>query len=126
MRTSASPIFDTQEDDGYPQLEAVVRRRIAQNHSPLFQTDAKDVFGHFLEMIPPRKRQHYRCNACKSFVEHYGSLVKVREDGTRESLIWSPDEVGPFFKTGVGGIRYWIEHSNITNVFLKPTAYSQI
>ena len=47
---------------------------------PLFTTSAAEgLFQHYLEAIPEAERQYHNCNACRKFIERYGSLATIDE-----------------------------------------------
>ena len=71
-------------NDGYEELLECIRRSFAEaakkdGSEPLFRTDANGLYDLFLNNLPAEARQHYNCNACRSFVNHYGGLVRDRK-----------------------------------------------
>ena len=83
--------------DEFPGLLAAVQRRFAAHAAgPLFFTAATDLWGTFLEHMPPALRQHYTCNACRHFVERFGSLVAIDDAGRVTSALWADDAPSGF------------------------------
>lgn len=118
---SYSPELD-RKSDGYEQFLASVRNAFEKNmqedKSPLFTTDATDLFDQFLENLPADARQHYTCRACRKFVDTYGGLVRIDENGTKTPAMWATATAVPDFFTGaVKAIRKAVNDANITGVF---------
>ena len=118
---SYSPELD-RKSDGYEQFLASVRNAFEKNmqedKSPLFTTDATDLFDLFLENLPADARQHYTCRACRKFVDTYGGLVRIDENGTKTPAMWATTTAVPDFFTGaVKAIRKAVNDANITGVF---------
>jgi hypothetical protein len=64
-------------------------------------------------------RQHHNCNACRQFIERFGSLVVVKADGTVKSALWDEsDAYGPY-TLPVLAMRNLVESGRITGVFLS-------
>ena len=123
MKTALSynPELD-RKSDGYEQFLASVRNAFEKNmqedKSPLFTTDATDLFDLFLENLPADARQHYTCRACRKFVDTYGGLVRIDENGTKTPAMWATATAVPdFFAGAVKAIRKAVNDANITGVF---------
>ena len=97
------------EHDGYEELLAGIRREFGENtkdgKTPLFTTDAGELYGLLLGCIPKEARQHYNCNACRHFVNRYGGLVKIDEKTGKQTPVMWPETVPPFFADAVKKIR---------------------
>lgn len=61
--------------------------------SHLFQTDATGLFELYLAALPGHRQQH-NCTACRRFIERFGALVTIRENGETDPVMWSkpPDD----------------------------------
>ncbi len=113
--------LDMRQDDGYESfLESIQTcfESVTKENQPLFTTDATGLFDIFLDNLPPDARQHYTCHACRSFVEHYGSLVTLDESGDFNPAIW-PLIVPAFFEKAIHQVRKTMERSKITGVFIS-------
>lgn len=111
--TSSSP-RDT-EDRDYQRLVTDTRGAAGW---PLFTTDATGLYELFLSAIPAHRSQHYQCRACRKFVERYGHLVTIGEDGRTHSLLWTGDR-GSFFREADRRLRMAVETASINGVFLS-------
>lgn len=106
-------------DDGYADLERTVAARVAAENGPLFETAAADLFETYLAGIPAGRRQHYRCNCCRRFIERYGGLVTIGEDGNTESILWNVGDLPDFFRESAACLYARVERSKVTGVFLS-------
>ncbi|MFK5282546.1 hypothetical protein ACI3PL_23585, partial [Lacticaseibacillus paracasei] len=54
----------------------------ANGTKPLFTTDAEDLWGLYLgTFADPTERQYHNCHACRQFVERFGALATIGDDG---------------------------------------------
>lgn len=89
--------------------------------SPVFTTDATDLWEKFLDGFEGDWRQYFNCTACRRFVQTYGGLVTMDECGVREPAVWPQVEsVPPLYFSAVRAARKEIQRSKITGVFLSP------
>lgn len=117
---SGLPPFRNEDADYHRLLHHVA---IAIKAGPLFTTAPSDaLFDLFLAGIPMGRRQHYQCRTCRHFVERYGGLVVMDDEGFTRSAIWPWAEVAPFFSEAVLRVRETINRSRITGVFLSSEA----
>ena len=110
------------ETDGYETLLSGIRQSFDQamrdDATPLFTTDAADLYTLFLENIPEEDRQCYNCNTCRRFVNQFGRLVSINaESGQQTAIMWS-GQVPEFFRQAVAAIKAKAEAANITGVFV--------
>lgn len=88
----------------------------AHGHSGAYKTDAKGLYGLFLSKLPEDRRQVYQCSTCRRFVEEYGGLVSIDEQGKTTAIAWqapAPD----FFEEAVLAVRKKVQGANVTGVF---------
>lgn len=116
---------DSRPEDRYYEFEEIIKNNFSRNVSkdtPLFKTDAKDLWDLYLDGIEKNggidARSHYNCNACKHFIERYGNLVTVNENGELESVIWNT-EVPEFFKDSVKAMNKAVKKARIKTVFIS-------
>src|SRR5438045_2300863 len=101
MREKLSSATSIETDNDYASFERLIAARVADATGPLFTTDAEKLFDAYLAGIPEPARQHYRCAACRRFLERYGGLVKIADDGCTEAVLWGLADVPPFFRDSV-------------------------
>ncbi len=88
-----------------------------KENAKLFTTNATNLYDIFLDNLPEEARQNYTCRACKNFVERFGGLVFIKENGDVESAIWG--KVPLFFTPSVNVIIDKILNSRVTGVFIS-------
>ena len=113
---------DERDGDGYEALLAGIRRNfnkaVKDESTPLFTTEAPDLYAVFLESIPADARQHYNCNACRHFVNRFGSLVAINpETGKQTAVMWG-GQMPEFFRRAVKAVKVKVEAARITGVFM--------
>ena len=108
-------------NDEYPEFLSVLKKQfssiIDKENARLFTTDADGLYDKFLDNLPEEARQHYKCGACKHFVDRFGGLVAIKESGEMEPAIWG--DVPQFFVPSVNAIIEEIVHSKVTGVFIS-------
>ncbi len=113
------------DDDAYGGLLARFSRRfddLVARGGPLFTTDAGDLWPVYLECFPAPTRKFHECHACRSFIQHFGSLV-VLEDGRARSAIWRDDEVADTPEAAAfRAMRDVVDAARVSGVFLSPVA----
>ena len=137
LPNAASPVLSphpsglTDVDERYESFLGCLHTRfsaLAPKPGSLFFTDARrfvnkgSLFDLFLSKLPPERRQHYTCTACRSFVETYGSMVMVDEEGTTHPVLWGNlDQVPIFFLGAVTALRRLVMRATI----LRPVLVSE-
>ncbi|OAD21103.1 hypothetical protein THIOM_003149 [Candidatus Thiomargarita nelsonii] len=116
----ASKTHIEENKNGYDEFLKSIRDRfnnIVGSGIPLFTTNAEGLFDAFLDNLPAEARQHYTCHACRGFVNRFGGLVFISDDGTAEPAIWG--NVPDFFTPSVTAIEKIISKSKVNGVFLS-------
>lgn len=107
------------DNDGYITFQANIEEAIGYaTKRPLFTTDTdpKALWGHFIMNLPEEHRQHYNCNACKTFIQQFGGLLVQGLD----PAMWRWPIGGPeFFRASVAACCDLVSNSKITGVFLS-------
>lgn len=131
MTTTAVPFAPSSADHdphGYHALLGAQREHFAiatADAPPLFRTvatgpDGSRLFDLFLSTLPADDRQHYTCNACRHFVDRYGSLVTIDATGATHSVLWGIDTAPPYFDATVRIMAFTVEIARVTGVFYSP------
>lgn len=113
--------------DGYEDLLSSIRRSFNYMFSnirePLFNTDANefidghgDLYDVFLKNLPEEMRQENECRTCRNFVNRYGGIVRVLDDGRLEPIMWGT-VVGPY-GSAVAALRQHVKRAKIKGVFI--------
>ena len=109
------------QNDGYKDYEKAIINNFnhkVDKNTLVFKTDAANLWETYLSNLSKDSQTHYDCNACRSFVERYGNLVVVLDDGTIESAIWEDKDIPKFFKKSTDELRRVVNKSRITAVFV--------
>ena len=116
------------DQDNYPEVRELIAKRIRSvSEDPnmagqylylVTPRSSKKLHEIFIDNIPERVRQHYRCNACFMFINRVGALVTIDNDGTLHSVCWDVPlgEVG-MFATAFNEIKKAVESGTVRNVF---------
>ncbi len=94
---------------------------VVSGHTRLFLTDATGLNDIYLDTLP-QERQTHDCHACRRFIETYGSLVAIAENGETTPALWSPDGVPEFYRETFAALRAKIKRARVTSVFLTKEA----
>lgn len=123
---TANEVKPTPEDrpyDNYHMLELGIKKSFEEAvdlNKPLFTTSVENLYDIFLANLPEEGRQHYNCNACRNFVNHYGGIVFVNNAGEIFPAMWNfkcPD----FFTRAYYAVREAISKSKITGIFIPES-----
>lgn len=107
------------DDRPFEDLASLVRARVAAFAGrPVFTTDAGDLNLRYLAAFSDATRQTHNCHACRRFIETYGGLVVVSDDGSTEPLVW-PAEAPVEYCRSVNEAREAVAGARVTGVFLS-------
>jgi hypothetical protein len=119
VSTAAGGPSNTNEDRDYGLLLEHLHRAVRVG--PLFTTDAAGLYDTLLGELPSWRRRHYECRACRKFVDTYGGLVTIGDDGLTGPVFWSvgaPEIMGGFFGPAVDRLYRAVQRAHVTGVFL--------
>lgn len=88
----------------------------------LFQTDAAGLNDLYLDTLPS-ERQVHNCSCCRRFIETYGGLVAIAENGVTTPAMWNPEGVPGFYQPAFAALFDRVKKARVTSVFLtkQPT-----
>jgi hypothetical protein len=91
---------------------------------PMYTTDADGLFEVFLAALPPERRQHYTCSACRRFVSRYGGLAAIDEHGHHESALWNGHEptLDATLAPAIQAMADAVRRATVTGVFVTSAA----
>ncbi|MDF1699853.1 MAG: hypothetical protein P1V36_01655 [Planctomycetota bacterium] len=85
----------------------------------LFKTDAADLFDTYLDSFKDKEeRQHHNCNTCRSFIQRYGGLVVIAEDGTTTPVMW-PKRTVKDYDRATKALRAAVSKAKVVCEFLS-------
>lgn len=106
-------------DADYAALLEAVRSTFAQaTRLPLFATDATGLWEAYLGQLGA-ERQVHDCSACRRFVEAFGGLVTIAEDGHAVSALWDVEGAPEFYHGAIKAMVKQVARSRVTAPFLS-------
>lgn len=124
MQTAIATQAD--EDRDYDKFLERIQVRFWENvdseKSSLFTTDAAGLFDVYLAELPEANRQYHTCNACRRFIERFGALVTIGEDGRTKSAIWDERDAPLYYLAAVKAMLKIVRKATVTGVFLAKEA----
>lgn len=119
---SISSLMYERSGDNWESLLEGIRQSFKEsvseiNYEPLFKTNAYyHLHEVFLNNLPFSARQYYNCRACNNFIDRYGDIVRIDDNGNLEPVMWkyAPE----FFKKAVEAVRENVKSSRVTGLFL--------
>lgn len=92
----------------------------ANGDKPLFITDAANLWGAYLgSFTDPTERQYHNCHACRQFIERFGSLAIIGDDGMTSPAIWHEDDALDAYRPALAAMAKAVRRANVTGVFLS-------
>ena len=90
---------------------------------PVFLTDAENLWAAYSDsFIDPVRRQHHNCSSCRRFIERFGSLAVVEQDGSIRSAIWHAEDAPAELAPAVAVLEKAVRRARITGSFLSRDA----
>lgn len=87
---------------------------------PLFTTDTKDLWEIYLgSFTDPDERQYHNCHACRHFIERFGSLVTISNEGFTMPAVWNEDDAPLIYKPAVAKMAKAVRRARVNGVFLS-------
>jgi hypothetical protein len=105
--------------DPYRDYLGALRAHASTLTGPLFTTDAAGLYDAYLNSVLAEERASYQCNACKRFIETYGGLVQIEEDGTLRAALWNFPNDPLHINDVLAGV---VKRAKVTGVFLTSEA----
>lgn len=117
--------IELSKKEGYPEFESIVansfKNKIDNGNFPLFTVEIENLWNIFIKNIEPNRQEHYQCNACRRFIQRFGGLVTITQNGKVKSLLWDI-EVPEFFKKSVEEMKKAVESAEVDNIFISDVA----
>lgn len=116
MQTIGNRPLDA-HDDYQPMLDAVTKTFASVKRNPLFTTDAEDLWKTWLSYLPDDEQQHHNCHACRRFVERYGGLVTISDDGDISPA--TIDDAPGIYSNAFRAVAARVSKARVTGVFVS-------
>lgn len=127
VSSTASATVKTPAFDVSSEAEFLDSRQAIQNdfeaglkeHKNIFTTDATGLWEMYLSTfrVGNGQRQYYTCNACRDFIQKYGNLVFIDENGAVKSIFWDQFHALPEYKKAFRKLSYRLSLAKVTGVF---------
>ena len=121
-RTAKPRVVSSDHDRDYSALLASVKQSFARataTGARLFCTDAEGLNDLYLGNLAD-ERQTHTCHACRRFIETYGALVTIGDDGQTAPAMWNdPPE---FYRPAFDAMTKRIRKAKVTGPFLTKEA----
>lgn len=121
MNDSSANAVGNCNDSGYDEFVAKINRRFHANTEGavgLFTTDAVGLFDAYLEGFPAADRQYHNCNSCRRFIERFGGLVTINEEGITSPAFWHEDDAPGIYRVSIARMARLVRRAKVTGVFL--------
>ena len=119
VAASAAPLHE--HEAAYAALLEAVRARFAhvaaKGEGRWFTTDATGLYELYLEGLSG-ERQTHACAACRRFIETYGALAAIREDGGLTPAFWEEARCPPFYQPAMRAMAEAVGRAGVTGPFL--------
>lgn len=112
----------TATHDDYVRLRDTVARCVAAataTGDKIFTTNATDLWETYVGHLPVELRQEHNCRTCRLFIERFGGLVTVDEEGRRRPVAW-PEHASDasLYGTAVHALYGRVAAAGVTGLFL--------
>jgi hypothetical protein len=123
-QVSEGAVVGNHHDGDYDAFLGRVNARFLKNcgngTKPLFTTDAEDLWGVYLgSFADPTERQYHNCHACRQFIERFGSLATIGDDGMTAPAIWHEDDAPEAYRPALAAMAKAVRRAKVTGVFLS-------
>ncbi len=106
--------------DHYHQFIQRINDRFHLIEGPLFQTDAAGLYEAYLASFPAgAERQYHTCSCCSQFIERFGGVVHVNDNGELVPAFWNTADVPLQYLEAISAMSKIVKGSNITMPFLS-------
>lgn len=89
----------------------------------IFTTDATGLWDEYLAGFSNSvERQYHNCHACRHFIERFGGLAVVGEQGQLVSALWEQHDINPHYREAFARLDRAVRKARITGPFLSSEA----
>ncbi|NHZ82261.1 hypothetical protein F2P44_23710 [Massilia sp. CCM 8695] len=117
---AADHVHAMRHADGYGALVRGIKQRFNSLAGPVFRTDASGLYETYLASFTDLGvRQQHSCNCCRTFIERFGGLATVGDDGVLVSAIWDADAAPAPYRAVVAALARRVSQAGIAMLFLS-------
>lgn len=117
------------EDQAYREFLGAFQAMFDDVTGPVFETDVnvEALWGAYIHTFHPgSERQYHNCTACRHFIQRFGGLVLISDNGgATKPLFWTPsllrsaEIVGPTMVDALANMAILVREARVTGVFLS-------
>ena len=93
--------------------------KIIESGEPLFKTSVQDLFTLYLDTLPQEDRQYHNCSCCRNFINRFGGLVTISDEGITLSVMWDIEEAPAYYRSVVSALRNKVNRAGVVSPFLS-------
>lgn len=109
--------------DDYAALVRSINDRFNALAGPVFRTDAGGLAEIFLAAFTdPAVRRQHSCTCCRRFIEQFGALATVGDDGMLVSAIWDPATAPAPYRAVAAALRQRVSQATISRLFVPDAS----
>ncbi|MGW8391919.1 hypothetical protein [Pseudoduganella sp. HUAS MS19] len=107
-------------DNTFDVLVAKINDRFSTLSGPIFETNASGIFDAYLDACDdPAERQKRTCSCCRKFIERFGGLATVGDDGQLVPALWDSADVPEPYRQAFDALERKVRRASITMPFLS-------
>lgn len=112
--------YDRDYEDFMSQFQTRFTSLINNGVEPLFTVECDGLWDLYLSgFTDADERQHHNCYCCKRFIEQYGGIVTISDDGLHSSVLWHTDDVPVEYRASFEAMSKAVRRSAIQGVFVS-------
>lgn len=118
MKANEKPINYERPQDDYLIFECNLKSyfdTVISLYPKLYTVKVDGLWNLYLNNLPEDGRFVYDCNACRHFVERYGNLVVIDEQGVIKSALWGGAVIPDYFVRSVEAMKQAVENTGKVN-----------
>jgi hypothetical protein len=110
------------DDEIYSAFLDRVRARFLLNvgTGPLFTTNVEGLWDIYLDTFLAGNRQYHNCNSCRHFIERFGGLVTIGDNGIAHPAIWNVDDADILHADAFAKMEHAVRRATVNGVFFSP------
>lgn len=111
-------------DHEYDSFLSRIQERFIANcengKKPLFTTDAADLWDQYLgSFSDPVERQYHNCHACRHFIQRFGALATLDEQGRVVPALWQEEDAPEEERRAIAAMSKAVRRAKVTGVFFS-------
>ncbi|MFZ6758375.1 hypothetical protein ACO0K9_14290 [Undibacterium sp. Ji50W] len=116
-------VAELQDSDEYETYIQRINDRFNTLTEPIFETDSTGLYDAYLNAFTDAEdRQCHTCSCCKRFIERFGKLATISDDGELVPVMWNVEEAPERYKRAVEDMSRLVRRSKIVMPFLSSSA----